>query len=203
MGPVAVEGNLMKTMFITGMILMIFAGSIVVGNAGADEFHNSPTIAIPVSALNVEEAVATVSVLQDPEDSTHSFLGICESKVLKGIEVEGEDIQALLQKLCGVMKQLSREKSLPEQKLMANSYRIAVPLREPEQNVRAVTWTAKSLDDALAFVELLKSGKLKGLKALTRIPWDSDDSAQSCTECPISDLIFGIEGIKERGQFLK
>lgn len=192
----------MKRLIILGIILIGTGGFSFVGSAGAAEPHHSPTIAIPVSALDVEGAVATISVLHDPADSAHSLLGICESKVLRGIEVEGEDIQALFQKLCRAMKQLSREVSPPVQELGASSYQLLIPLRNPEQGIRAVTWTAKSLDDAFAFVGLLRSGNLNGLKVLTQVPWDPD-SSQACIECPISDLVFNLKGLKEKGQFMK
>ena len=177
-------------------------GWFVLQPVRANDQNEISTVAIPLSALNIEEAVATVSVLQDPAASANSLLGFCESKVLQGIEIEGEDIQGLIKKLCGAMKQFSREVAPPTQGLSANTYLITVPLKQPEQSIRGVTWTAKSLDDAIAFIDLLKSGQLKGMKVLTSVPW-APGSTQPCQECPISDLIFRIEAMKEKPDLLK
>lgn len=182
----------------------MFALAFVVGTpflplAWAKDQSEGSTVTIPLSALDIGEAVATVSVLQDPARSANSLLGFCESKILRGIEIEGEDLQGLIQKLCGAMKQFSREVSPPTQGLSSKSYLIAVPLSQPEHQIQSVTWTAQSLDDAVAFIDLLKSGQLKAMKVLTNVPWASN----SCTECPISDLVFRIEAIKDTSSILK
>jgi len=186
--------------------LAVFLLCVGVGSSQsilANDYPEPSTVSIPLSSLDIEEAVATVSVLQDPAGSANTLLGFCESKVLRGVEMEGEDLQGLIKKLCGAMKQLSREVSPPPtQGLSANHYLITVPLTQSEQKIHGVTWTANSLDEAIAFVELLKSGQLKAMKVLTHVPWGSQAS-RPCSECPISDLVFRVEAIKDKGRFLK
>ena len=192
----------MKRFRVIVTILGFLAGFLSVQSGWAGENNQMRTVAIPLSALNIDDAVATVSVLQDPAGSAGSLLGFCESKVLQGIEIEGEDIQGLIKKLCGAMKQFSREVAPPTQGFSANSYLITVPLHHPQQHIHGVTWTAKSLDDAIAFIDLLKSGQLQAMKVLTNVPW-APGSSEHCRDCPISDLVFRIEAMKEKPHILK
>lgn len=196
------KGKQMKNLCAAMAAIAFGVGTLSLQTTWANDQTEVATVSIPLSALNIEEAVATVSVLQDPAASANSLLGFCESKMLQGIEVEGEDIQGLIKKLCGAMKQFSREVAPPTQGLSANTYLITVPLKQPQQYIRSVTWTAKSLDDAIAFIDLLKSGQLKGMKVLTSVPW-APGSSQPCTECPISDLIFRIEAMKDKRQLFE
>ncbi len=191
----------MKKLSSAAAVLAFLVGVLSAPGAWANEQSEPATVAVPLSALNIDEAVATVSVLQDPAVSENSLLGFCRSKVLQGIEIEGEDIQGLIKKLCGAMKQLSREVAPPTQGFSGNSYLITVPLNHPQQHIHSVTWSAKSLDDAIAFIDLLKSGQLKAMKVLTSVPW-APGSSRPCRDCPISDLVFRIEAMKNKPHLL-
>jgi hypothetical protein len=159
-------------------------------------------VAIPLTALDISEAVATVSVLEDPDSSVASLMGICDSEFVKKLHVEGEDIQGAIQKLCGMMKGLAKEITPPPKGVTSNTYVLSVPLKRPQGHIRAITWKAESLDDALTFVELLKDGHLKAVKVFSSIPRSSNPT-QPCAECPVKDLVFRVDAIKDKRHLLK
>ena len=90
----------------------------------------------------------------------------------------------------------------PTQNLEPKEYVITVPLKSPFQGIEALLWSTKSLDDAISFVGLLQGGNLKAVKVYTTIPWGIE-TATTCTECPIKELVFSASGIKEQLQELK
>ena len=83
-----------------------------------------------------------------------------------------------------------------------NVFLINVPLKQPHQAIRSITWKAKSLDDAITFIELLKDGRLKALKVFSTIPW-SDHPTQPCSECSVKDLVFRLEAMKDQRHLLE
>lgn len=162
----------------------------------------APLVSIPLASLDVQEAVATVSVLEDPQSSVDSLLGVCESEFVGKLKIEGEDIQGAIKKLCGMMEGLVSKLEPPPNEVAPNVFMINVPLKEPHQAIRSVTWKAKSLDDAITFIELLKDGRLKAVKVFSTIPW-SDNPTQPCSECPVKDLVFRLEAMKDKRHLLE
>ncbi|MDA0737511.1 MAG: hypothetical protein O2999_02760 [Nitrospirae bacterium] len=162
----------------------------------------APLVSIPLASLDVQEAVATVSVLEDPQSSVDSLLGVCESEFVGKLHIEGEDIQGAIKKLCGMMEGLAKTLEPPPQEVAPNVFMINVPLKQPHQAIRSVTWKAKSLNDAITFIELLKDGRLKAVKVFSTIPW-SDNPTQPCSECPVKDLVFRLEAMKDKRHLLE
>lgn len=185
------------------ILCMIALGlvAIPIVSKAADD-TKAQLVSIPLSSLDVKEAVATVSVLEDPQSSLDSLLGVCESDFIGKLEVEGEDIQGVIKKLCGMMKGLAKNLEPPPHEVATNVFVIHVPLNQPHQAIRAVTWKAKSLDDAITFIDLLKDGRLKAVKVYSSIPWSANPS-QPCSECPVKDLVFRLEAIKNKRHLLE
>ena len=179
---------------------VITAQGALVAVAGGDP--KPQLVSIPLTSLDIQEAVATVSVLEDPDSPVDSLMGICDSEFVKKLQVEGEDIQGAIQKLCGMMKGLAKEITPPPKGVTSNTYVLSVPLKQPQGHIRAITWKAESLDDALTFVELLKDGHLKAVKVFSSIPWSSNPT-QPCAECPVKDLVFRVDAIKDKRHHLK
>lgn len=161
-----------------------------------------PLVSIPLASLDVHEAVATVSVLEDPQSSVDSLLGVCESEFVGKLQVEGEDIQGVIKKLCGMVEGLVQKLEPPPHEVAPNVFFIQVPLKQPHQAIRSVTWKAKSLDDAITFIELLKDGRLKAVKVFSTIPW-SDNPSQPCFECPVKDLVFRLDAMQDKRHLLE
>jgi len=197
------EKLFMRAKFLIGAVSLVvgmMALGVLVATAGNEQ--KPQLIAIPLTALDIPEAVATVSVLEDPDSPVDSLMGICDSEFVKKLQVEGEDIQGTIQKLCGMMKGLAKEVMPPPKGVTSNTYVLSVPLKQPQGQIRAITWKAESLDDALTFVELLKDGHLKAVKVFSSIPWSSNPT-QPCAECPVKDLVFRIDAIKDKRHLLK
>lgn len=177
------------------LVAGMMALSVLVATAGEEQ--KPQLIAIPLTALDIPEAVATVSVLEDPDSPVASLMGICDSEFVKKLQVEGEDIQGAIQKLCGMMKGLAKEITPSPKGVTSNSYFLSVPLKQPQGHIRAITWKAESLDDALTFVELLKNGHLKAVKVFSSIPWSSNPT-KPCAECPVKELVFRVDALKDK-----
>ncbi len=191
-----IKGLLWAVILVAGMMAL----SVLVATAGEEQ--KPQLITILLTALDIPEAVATVSVLEDPDSPVASLMGICDSEFVKKLQVEGEDIQGAIQKLCGMMKGLAKEITPLPKGVTSNSYFLSVPLKQPQGHIRAITWKAESLDDALTFVELLKNGHLKAVKVLSSIPWSSNPT-QPCAECPVKNLVFRVDAIKDKRHLLK
>lgn len=159
-------------------------------------------VSIPLDSLDIHEAVATVSVLDDPQSSLDSLLGLCDSDLAGTFRVEEEDLRGALKKLCGMVEGLINKLEPPPQEITPRLFLIQVPLKQPFQAIRAVTWKATSLDDAMTFIELLKDGRLQAVKVYSTIPW-SENPTQLCSECPIKDLVFRLDAIKEKRHLLE
>jgi hypothetical protein len=159
-------------------------------------------VSIPLASLDVQEAVATVSVLEDPQSYVDSLLSVCESEFVGKLQVEGEDIQGAIKKLCGMLEGLVQKLEPPPQEVVPSLFMIHVPLKQPHQAIHSITWKAKSLDDAITFIELLKDGRLKAVKVFSTIPW-SDNPTQPCSECPVKDLVFRLEAMKDQRHLLE
>ena len=164
----------------------------------------SPTegkvVSIPLSNLDVEQATATVSVLDDRQSSFQTLIDTCQSKLPDEFEIEGEDLSEEIKKLCQMAEGFSkRYLPPPTQRFEPKGYVISVPLKSPFQGIEALVWNTKNLDEAIAFVNLLQSGNLKAVKVYSTIPW-AIDPATSCSECPIKELVFSATGLKEQLQ---
>ena len=187
---------------VCGLSLLLCLGLPVVLWAAKTVKATPQLVSIPLASLDVQEAVATVSVLEDPPSSVDSLLGVCKSEFVGKLQVEGEDLQGVIKKLCGMMEGLVKKLEPPPHEVAPNLFLIHVPLKQPHQAIRSVTWKAKSLDDAITFVELLKDGRLEAVKVFSTIPW-SDNPSQPCSECPVKDLVFRLEAMKDKRHLLE
>ncbi len=156
---------------------------------------------VPLSALGVDETTVTVAVLQDPMEPVHLMLELCESGLPVGGEEDNRDLAENLERLCRTIERVTRGLEDPRHELEAGDYVVTIPLREPRGELRAVVWKAATLDDAVAFVELVQGGKLRAVTVYSRYPRGAA-KAPLCSECPIKDLVFSAAGLKEqRGAF--
>lgn len=158
---------------------------------------------IPLSILDVEQATATISVLEEPHSSFNRILEACQSKLPEEFRIEGKDLSEEMRKLCNMAERFTkRYVPPPTQRFEPKGYVITVPLKSSFQGIAALLWNTKNLDDAITFVNLLQSGNLKAVKVYSTIPW-AIDPAKTCTECPIKELVFSASGMKEHLQKLK
>ena len=180
-------------LFLSPMLLPLLS------NAGqSDAQPKGKIVTIPLSILDVEQATATISVMEEPYSSFNSLWEACQSKLPKDLEVEGEDISEEVRRLCKMAEGFSkRYLPPPTQHIEPKAYVITVPLQSPYQDITALIWNTKDLDDAIAFVSLLQSGNLKAVKVYANLPW-AEDPMTTCTECPIKELVFSAAGIKEQ-----
>ena len=170
----------------------------VFSNAGPSDAQSKDTIVtIPLSILDVEQATATISVMEEPHSSFNSLLEACQSKLPEDMKVEGKDISEEVRRLCKMAEGFTkRYLPPPTQHIEPKAYVITVPLQSPFHDITALIWNTKNLDDAISFVSLLQSGNLKAVKVYAIIPW-AEDPRTTCTECPIKELVFSATGIKE------
>jgi hypothetical protein len=186
-------------------ISLIFTLSFIAfsGAAQLDLKPKAKIVTIPLSIVDVDEATATISVLEEPLSSFNAFLKNCQSSLPEDFQKEDKDFSDDLKKFCEITEQFAkRYLPPPTQHLEPKGYVITVPLKSPYQRIEALLWTTKSLDDAISFVSLLQGGHLKAIKVYTTIPWEFDPT-RTCTECPIKELVFSAKGIKEHLQELK
>ena len=180
-------------LFLSPMLLPLLS------NAGqSDAQSNENIVTIPLSILDVEQATATISVMEEPHSSIHGLLEACQSKLPEDLNVEGKDISEEVRKLCKMAEGFTkRYMPPPTQRIEPKAYVITVPLQSPFHDITALIWNTKNLDDAIAFVSLLQSGNLKAAKVYATLPW-AEDPRTTCTECPIKELVFSATGIKEQ-----
>ncbi len=186
-------------------ISLIFTLSFI-AFSGAAQSESKPKgkfVTIPLSIIDVDEATATISVLEEPMSSFNTFLKHCQSSLPEDFKEEGKDFTDDLKKFCELTEKFAkRYLSPPTQHLEPKEYVITVPLKSPYQGIEALLWTTKSLDDAITFVSLLQGGNLKAIRVYTTIPWGSEPTT-TCTECPIKELVFSAKGFKEQLHELK
>lgn len=155
-------------------------------------------IVIPLASLDVEEATATVSVMPDNPSPMSTIFELCDSGVPEHSDPEIQEISEELKKWCRMAEGFSKKYvPPPAQQLQAQGYVITVPVKNPTRGVEAVLWNTKTLDDAIAFVDLLQSGKLKAVNVYASIPWSSEANGL-CSKCPIKELVFHASGIREQ-----
>ncbi len=159
-------------------------------------------VTVPVSALAVDDTTVTVTVLQDPMEPVHMMLELCESGLPVGEQEEDRDLAANLERLCRAIDRVTRGFEDPRHELETGDYVVTIPLREPRGTLHAVVWKASTLDDAVAFVELVQGGKLKALTVYSRYP-NTAKKPSSCSACPIKELVFSAAGLKERRRTLE
>ena len=171
----------------------------IFSNAGqSDTQSNAKTVTIPLSILDVEQATATISVMDEPHSSFDSLLEACQSKLPEEFNVEGKDISEDVRRFCKMAEGFTkRYLPPPTQHIEPKAYVITVPLQSSFHDITALIWNTKNLDDAIAFVSLLQSGNLKAVKVYATLPW-AEDPRTTCTECPIKELVFSATGIKEQ-----
>lgn len=183
--------------------LMVFLFSTLSGAAQSETNAKGTIVTIPLSIVDVDEATATISVMEESLSSFNTFLKNCQSSLPEDFQKEDKDFSEDLKKFCEMTEQFAkRYLPPPTQHLEPKGYIITVPLKSPYQGIEALLWTTKSLDDAIAFVSLLKGGNLKAMKVYATIPWGSEPTI-TCTECPIKELVFSAMGLKEKLQELK
>ena len=155
-------------------------------------------VTIPLSLVDVDEATATISVMDDPLASFNTFLKHCQSGVPEVYFDDDKDFSEDLKKFCELTEQLTKHYlPPPTQHLKPKGYVISVPLTSRHNDIEALLWTTNNLDDAIAFVSLLQGGNLKAVKVYATIPW-GPNPATPCRECPIKELVFSAKGIKDQ-----
>ena len=160
-------------------------------------------LSIPISSMDVDQATATVSVLEQPHSPLSTVLRVCQDGISEEIEGEGKEIVEDVKELCKLVERFTKNiEQGPAHRFDPKGYVITVPLFASQGGVQAAVWRTDTLDEAITFVELLQSGKLKAVKVYTRIPW-GPAKAKECSECPIKELIFQASGIKEQLEILK
>lgn len=185
------------------LLLAIGLFPAVAKTAQSESEPKAKIVTIPLSIVAVDEATATISVLEEPLSSFSSFLKNCQSSLPEDLEMEGKDFSEDVKKFCELTERYARRYlPPPTQYLEPKGYVISVPLKSSFQAIEALLWTTKSLDDAISFVSLLQGGNLKAVKVYSTIPWGIDPGAP-CKECPIKELVFSASGIKEQLEKLK
>ena len=160
-------------------------------------------VTVPLSRVDVDQATATVSVLEDPLSDLNSFLKNCQSSLSEELGKETKDFSDDLRQFCQLTEKLAKRYwPPPTQHLEPKGYVITVPLKSPLQEIEALLWSTQSLDDAISFVSLLQGGNLKAIKVYTTVPWGPDPGTP-CTECPIKELVFSAMGMKEQLEELR
>lgn len=181
--------------------LVILCAALVIGATapapGGADTTPPAVVTVPLSALAIDDTTVTVAVLQDPMEPVHMMLELCESGLPVGDEEENRDLMENLERLCRAIDRVTRGLEDPRHALEAGDYVVTIPLREPRGALRAVVWKAATLDDAVAFVELLQGGKLRAVTVYSRYP-RSGSSAPVCSDCPIKDLVFSAAGLTEQ-----
>ena len=184
-------------------LILAFFFIAFAGAASSPTNTKASIVTIPLSIVDVDEATATISVMEEPLSSFNFFLEHCQSGLPEDFLEEDKDFSEDLKKFCELTEQLTKHYlPPPTQHLEPKGYVITVPLRSPYQGIEALLWTTNSLDDAIAFVSLLQGGNLKAMKVYATIPWGSEPTT-TCTECPIKELVFSAKGIKDQLQELK
>ncbi len=173
---------------------LLVVGGVDTGPAGAAT-QPPAVVTVPLSALAVDDTTVTVTVLQDPMEPVHMMLKLCESGLPVGDEEEDRDLAANLERLCRAIDRVTRGLEDPRHELEAGDYIVTIPLSEPRGSLHAVVWKASTLDDAVAFVELVQGGKLKAMTVYSRYPTTAK-TAPSCSACPIKELVFSAAGLK-------
>lgn len=186
-----------------GWGLMCVAACVLFFQTGSLAEETGASVEIPLSHLDVEQAVATVTVLPDRRMSVHVLLELCQSARTDEYSREIQDLSEEMKKWCRMMERLvTKYASPPTQQLRTQGYVISIPVREQHGSVSAATWTTQTLDEAIAFVELLTSGQLKSVRVSPSAPW-LPNGDRPCSECPINALVFRAANIKEKRNFLE
>jgi len=184
-------------------LLLAFFFVPLSGDAQSESNPKGNIVTIPLTIIDVDEATATISVMDEPFSSFNTFLKHCPSGLPEDFTNGDKDFSEDLKKFCELTEQLTRHYlPPPTQHLEPKGYVITVPLKPPYNGIEALLWTTNSLDDAIAFVSLLQGGNLKAVKVYATIPWGSDPNTP-CTECPIKELVFSAKGIKDQLQELR
>ena len=170
----------------------------VSGAAQSEVNQKGNIVTIPLSIVAVDEATATISVMEEPLSSLNIFLKHCQISLPDNLQEEGKDFSNDMKGICQLAEKLAKQyMPPPTHHLEPKGYVITVPLKSPFQKIESLYWTTKSLDDAISFVSLLQGGSLKAIKVYTAIPWGSDPT-MTCTECPIKELVFPAKALKDQ-----
>ena len=160
-------------------------------------------IMIPVSSLDVNEATATVSVLSDNPSPLSTIFDLCQSGFPDNSESEYQEISEELKKWCRMAEGFTKKYvRAPAQHLQTQGFVITVPVTDEAHGIEAVLWKTNTLDDAMVFVDLLQSGKLKAVNVYGFLPWQSKTDRR-CSQCPIKELVFHASGIREQLKHLQ
>lgn len=170
-------------------------GTLALGQALPES--EDGTILLPLETLDVDQATATVSVLQEPDSPLQTLLETCQTSLPDQVIIEGKDMSEEAKAFCRTVQRFMRRHSTPPaHTLESKGYVISVPLKSPYQGIHSLSWYTLNLDDAIAFVSLLQSGNLRAVKVYTTVPWSSTPTVP-CSACPIKELVFSITGMKQ------
>lgn len=197
------RGAALKALFpIVGLLTVAFMLHGEGLSAAARAGKNGGQATLPLSALAVDEATVTVTVLQDPLESVKNILSMCQEGTLGGPGQEGADLGEDMRAFCKTVDQLTRGVGQPSHAMKPGSYLVTIPLKQPQGSMRSVTWRSVTLDDAITFLDLVQGGKLKAVNVYAFDPW-SPNAFSGCTQCPIKDLVFQAKSIKQQQEILK
>lgn len=191
---------------LVGLILvsLVVAPSFAVEakNAGAKGLQKRTVLMIPVSALASDNATTTVSVLRDSLASANTIFDLCQSDQKEQPQGEKGEITKQAKGLCQLFEGFVKDLDTPRNEFQASDYLVTVPLKQRQGEVEAVTWTSKNLEGAIAFMDVLQGGRLKGVNVYSSYP-SARNEDEPCSACPIKDLIFHAASIKEHKEFLE
>lgn len=172
-------------------------------NDGTKEGQGTRVIMIPVSSLASENATTTVSVLRDAIVPANRLLDFCEPDQKHPQGEKGEtDKQSKV--ICQLLEGFVKQLDTPRNEFQASDYLVTIPLKQPYDGVEAVTWTSKNLEGAIAFMDVVQGGRLKGVNVSSSSGSSINErEKQSCLACPIKDLIFHAASISEHKEFLE
>lgn len=182
--------------FVAILAILLWPGVVMAVNPSTEKATDKTSetvISVPLPSLVLDEATVTVSVLQDPRPN---FMGLCTPELLRELGFEEEDLAGQVRKICRTAEKLTKNLEQPTHELNPRRYVVTVPLTEPRGAMRSVLWTSHSLDEAITFLDLLQSKKVKAVNVFATVPW-STEAADTCVECPIKDLVFHAGKIKD------
>jgi len=184
--------------------VMIVGLSVMLGLPhGLEAKKPEELIVVPVASLDVNEATATVSVLPDNPSPISTIFDWCQAGFPEDTDSEIQEISEELKKWCRMAEGFTKKYvPPPAQHFQAQGYVITVPVKHATRGVEAVLWNTKTLDDAIVFVDLLQSGKLKAVNVYASVPWQSQTEGP-CSHCPIKELVFHASGIREQLKHLQ
>ena len=204
------HGLRMCNLFIVMMsltLICVMVGPVFSANGrndGAKEAQGTRVVMIPVSSLASDNATTTVSVLRDSFVPANKLLDFCGPDQVEPPHGEKEETTNQSKVFCQLLEGFVKQLDTPRNEFQASDYLVTIPLKQPQDGVEAVTWTSKNLEGAIAFIDVVQGGRLKGVNIYASHGLRmTERDKPPCLACPIKDLIFHAASIKEHKEFLE